>query len=281
LPLMLPDSEQSHSASVNPSAKQFSANTGPECQSTTTLTPSQESNTGAAPCFALAVHANQAAMPENNLALPIPAGSGRKLSESFPRRGPIGAFLKILLASTVWASTECCLNWKVSATKQRRRLKFRLVPSMRRINGQDFGLLPTPIRRDWKDTPNMAITRERERERERAGTEPDSTRCQGFSSGFMAYTDRQRTQVQTQRTEPAKQMPRSTIPNWQDSVAVQCSDGKIRRISSRICGVGNGIPDRMDRIKSLGNSIVPQVAFEILQAIAQIELTAQEASSLP
>lgn len=35
--------------------------------------------------------------------------------------------------------------------------------------------------------------------------------------------------------------------------------------------VANGISNRVDRIRCLGNSIVPQVAFEILRSIAEIE----------
>ncbi len=43
--------------------------------------------------------------------------------------------------------------------------------------------------------------------------------------------------------------------------------------SAEFVRTANGIPDRMDRIKSLGNSIDPQIAFEIFKAI--------EASNLP
>ena len=35
--------------------------------------------------------------------------------------------------------------------------------------------------------------------------------------------------------------------------------------------VAHGIPDRVDRLKALGNAIVPQIAMVIMQGIKQIE----------
>lgn len=37
--------------------------------------------------------------------------------------------------------------------------------------------------------------------------------------------------------------------------------------ATELCGVAHGVPDRVDRIKGLGNAIVPQIAFEIFKAI--------------
>lgn len=37
--------------------------------------------------------------------------------------------------------------------------------------------------------------------------------------------------------------------------------------SARVCGVGERLPYRMDRLKSLGNSIPPHVAYQILKAV--------------
>lgn len=49
-------------------------------------------------------------------------------------------------------------------------------------------------------------------------------------------------------------------------------DAQVRwAVEPRICRVSHGVPNRVDRIKSLGNAVVPQIAQRIGQVIKQCE----------
>ncbi len=75
--------------------------------------------------------------------------SGRKCLELYRRSGPLGSLVRMCLASSVWHSTTCFLTWRASVTP-RRRLLFRLVPSVPRTDGCVSPYWPTPTATDAK-----------------------------------------------------------------------------------------------------------------------------------
>lgn len=64
----------------------------------------------------------------------------------------------------------------------------------------------------------------------------------------------------------------STNENGKEKISLRNDgDGRIWEPEPNVGRVVNGVPARMDRLKGLGNAIVPQVAEEIIKAIIEIE----------
>tara|TARA_A100001515_G_scaffold48714_2_gene38513 strand:- start:3132 stop:3893 length:762 start_codon:yes stop_codon:yes gene_type:complete len=80
--------------------------------------------------------------------------SGRKCLGLSKLCGPAGSLEKMLLATSLWASTRCYLTWKAQATPAGATL-YRLSPQMPRTDETAAGLLHTPTAQANQMAPSM------------------------------------------------------------------------------------------------------------------------------
>ena len=126
---------------------EFWENTGPTCQTSETSAPQTGDPTQGQPSSRPGIPASPSALPGSDKARRMTATSGRRLNARFKTSGPLGAFLKMFMGTSRWASTMCWLTWKASATP-RGRLLFLLSPSMPSTEGSGSGLWQTPVADD-------------------------------------------------------------------------------------------------------------------------------------
>ena len=67
--------------------------------------------------------------------------SGRTYFPLFKAKDPLGAFSRMFMGMSLWASTKCYLTWRGKATPQGRSL-FQLVPQTHHTDETDFGSSP-------------------------------------------------------------------------------------------------------------------------------------------
>lgn len=122
-------------------------------------------------------HASPFPLPAGERARRTAVTSGLTCSVPFTRSGPVGLLVRTLVASSRWYSPARRLTWDVSPLCSERislytasgrntssrpsavilsvkdipssRCLFRLVPSVPRTGGTAYGLLPTPMARDY------------------------------------------------------------------------------------------------------------------------------------
>ena len=133
-------------------ATAFSQNTGPASRAGETSRLSTAHNSPQLTLFAADTHASLFPSPGSDAARRMTVTSGLTCLRSSAHSGPLGACLRMLLATSAWASTRCFLTWREEATPCNRSL-FRLVPSMPPTGGIECGLLPTLVRSDAKGAP--------------------------------------------------------------------------------------------------------------------------------
>ena len=51
---------------------------------------------------------------------------------------------------------------------------------------------------------------------------------------------------------------------------IECPDGKLRKIEPSIRLLAHGIPNRVGKLRGLGNAIVPQAAAEFIKAFMEL-----------
>ena len=224
--------------------------------------------------------------------------SGRKCSELLPKSGPLGSLAKMCLASSIWHSTRCCLTWKASATP-RYRLLFQLVALTPRTEDTASQFWPTPSTGaglcggtgNFKTLQRMAkkglITEEERRQFSQGNggkTNP------GLLEWLMGYEQ-----------QFTKLLPTPTATDYKGGCAsrfwtsththTHTHRAGLRRPAEEFSGAHSawedwpnepGIPrvddwsaDRVDRIKCLGNAVVPQQFYPFFAAIAEIEQEGQ------
>ena len=230
-------------------------------------------------------HVNHFPLPGSEQARMMTVTSGRKCSELSENSGPLGCLVKMCLESSIWHSTRCLLTWKTKVTPSS-RLLFRLAVSMPRTEGNESLFWPTPstgaalcagtgnFRMLQKMAEKGLITEEERRQLSQGNggkTNPE------LLEWLMGYTQAFTGLLPTPRASDYKGAATNRfigggeLPTSADRAGGSHSPWDNWPPEPGVDRVADGIPHRMERIRALGNAVVPQQFYIFFKLIHDIE----------
>ena len=237
---------------------------------------------------------NRSLLPGSEEARMMTVTSGLRCLELYGKSTPLGSLVRMCLGSSIWHSTRCLLTWKMKGTKYSRFL-YQLAVSMPRTNDTESRFWPTQSTGaglcggtgNFKTLKRMAergLITEEERRNLSQGNGGKTNPC--LLEWLMGYEQQFTKLIPTPRACDYK----GAALNRSWNVQVERERERERRVQAsalRTAGshspwdnwpdepgvgrVADGVPNRVDRIKCLGNAVVPQQFYLFFKLIHDIE----------
>ena len=228
---------------------------------------------------------NRSALPGSEKARKMTVTSGLKCFELYEKSVPLGCLVKTCLGSSIWHSTRCYLTWKPKVTKSR-RLLFRLAASMPRTKDTASLFWPTPSTgaalcggtgnfKTLKAMAEAGLISEEERRQLSQGNGGKTN--PGLLEWLMGYEQAFTELLPTPRaamwkgTMPRRFLGGGVLPTSTRGTSGVNAPWEDWMVEPGIPRVVNGLPHRVDRIRCLGNAVVPQQFYPFFKAIHDIE----------